>query len=132
MSVGAPSALNEIVRIESPVQVFSRVTTRDVDLGEEVVIPSGARVLHSYGAANRDKRHFPDPDRFDITRNPVDHLGFGYGNHGCAGQGLARLEVHAVLKAMAARVQRIELAGEPVPALSNITRGFRNLPVRVS
>lgn len=126
----APSAFNEIVRIESPIQVFSRVTTREVDLGEGVVIPPGARVLHSYGAANRDERHFPDPDRFDITRNPVDHLGFGYGNHGCAGQ--ARLEVHAVLKAMAARVQRVELAGEPVRALNNITRGFLNLPVRVS
>uniref|UniRef100_A0AAU1ZPF5 Cytochrome P450 n=1 Tax=Streptomyces sp. NBC_00093 TaxID=2975649 RepID=A0AAU1ZPF5_9ACTN len=127
-----PSAFNEIVRVESPIQVFSRVTTREVDLGEGVVIPSGARVLHSYGAANRDERHFPDPDRFDVTRNPVDHLAFGYGNHGCAGQGLARLEVHAVLKALAARVQRIELTGEPVRALNNITRGFRSLPVRVS
>ncbi|WP_319336510.1 cytochrome P450 [Streptomyces sp. NY05-11A] len=121
-----------MVRIESPIQVFSRVTTREADLGEGVVIPSGVRVLHSYGAANRDERHFPDPDRFDVRRNPVDHLGFGYGNHACAGQGLARLEVHAVLKALAARVERIELAGEPVRALNNITRGFGSLPVRVS
>ncbi|MFC4504695.1 MULTISPECIES: cytochrome P450 [Streptomyces] len=126
-----PAAFNEIVRIESPIQVFSRVTTRDVDLGEGVTIPSGARVLHSYGAANRDERHFPGPDRFDVRRNPVDHLGFGYGNHACAGQGLARLEAHAVFKALAARVERIELAGEPVRALNNITRGFRSLPVRV-
>ncbi|WP_234390256.1 cytochrome P450 [Streptomyces sp. MMG1533] len=127
-----PAAFNEIVRLESPIQVFSRVSTRDVDLGEGVVIPSGARVLHSYGAANRDERHFPAPDRFDIRRNPVDHLAFGYGNHACAGQGLARLEVHAVLNALAARVRRIELADEPVRALNNITRGFRSLPVRVS
>lgn len=126
-----PAAFNEIVRIESPIQVFSRATTREVDLGEGVVIPAGARVLHSYGAANRDERHFPHPDRFDIHRNPVDHLGFGYGNHACAGQGLARLEVHAVLKALASRVERIELDGEPVRALNNITRGFRHLPVRV-
>lgn len=88
------------------------------------------RVLHSYGAANRDERHFPDPDRFDVRRTPVDHLGFGYGNHACAGQGLARLEVHAVLGPLAARVRRIELTGEPVRALNNITRGFRSLPVR--
>ncbi|MEU9267121.1 cytochrome P450 [Streptomyces sp. NPDC048251] len=126
-----PAAFNEIVRLESPIQVFSRVATRDIDLGEGVVIPSGARVLHSYGSANRDERHFPDPNRFDILRNPVDHLAFGYGNHACAGQGLARLEVHAVLKALAARAHRIELAGEPVRALNNITRGFRSLPVRV-
>ncbi|TPQ17528.1 cytochrome P450 [Streptomyces sporangiiformans] len=127
-----PSALNEIVRVESPIQVFSRVTTREVDLGEGVLIPAGARVLHSYGSANRDERHFPDPDRFDIRRNPVDHLGFGFGNHGCAGQGLARLEAHAVLKALAERVQHIDLDGTPVRALNNITRGFSTLPVRMS
>ncbi|WP_411152575.1 cytochrome P450 [Streptomyces sp. A30] len=126
-----PSAFNEIVRIESPIQVFSRVAVRDVDLGAGVVVPSGARVLHSYGSANRDERHFADPDRFDVRRNPVDHLGFGYGNHACAGQGLARLEVHAILKALGARVERIELTGEPVRALNNITRGFRSMPVRV-
>ncbi|GAA3768575.1 cytochrome P450 [Streptomyces phyllanthi] len=126
-----PSALNEIVRMESPIQVFSRVTTRDVDLGEGALIPAGARVLHSYGSANRDERHFPDPDLFDVRRNPADHLGFGFGNHACAGQGLARLEVHAVLKAMAERVERIELDGEPVRALNNITRGFAGLPVRM-
>ncbi|GAA3772896.1 hypothetical protein GCM10022403_005070 [Streptomyces coacervatus] len=127
-----PSAFHEIVRIESPIQVFSRVTTHEADLGEGVVIPPGARVLHSYGAANRDERHFPDPDRFDVRRNPVDHLGFGHGNHACAGQGLARLEVHAVLRALAARVRRIEPTGEPFRALNNITRGFRSLPLTVS
>lgn len=126
-----PSAFNEIVRMESPIQVFSRVTTREVDLGAGVVVPAGARVLHSYGSANRDERHFPDPDRFDVRRNPVDHLGFGFGNHGCAGQGLARLEAHAVLKALAERVEHIELDGEPVRALNNITRGFGRLPVRM-
>ncbi|MPY64732.1 cytochrome P450 [Streptomyces spongiae] len=126
-----PSALNEIVRMESPIQVFSRVTTREVDLGEGVLIPAGARVLHSYGSANRDERHFPDPDRFDVGRAPADHLGFGFGKHACAGQGLARLEAHAVLKALSERVERIEPAGEPVRALNNITRGFASLPVRV-
>jgi len=125
-----PSAFNEIVRIESPIQVFSRVTTREVDLGEGVVLPAGARVLHSYGAANRDERHFPDPDRFDVRRNPADHLGFGFGNHGCAGQGLARLEAHAVLRALAERVRHIALDGEPVRALNNITRGFSAPPGR--
>jgi len=126
-----PAAFNEIVRMESPIQVFSRVTTRDVDLGEGVVIPAGARVVHSYGSANRDERHYTDPDHFDIRRNPLDHLGFGFGNHACAGQGLAKLEAHAVFKALATRVERIELTGEPVRALNNITRGFSSLPVRI-
>lgn len=88
-----PAAFNEVVRVESPIRIFSPVTTREVHLGEGAVIPAGARVLHSYGAANRDERHFPDPSHFDIRRNPVDHLALGYGNHACAGQSLARLEV---------------------------------------
>lgn len=107
------------------------VTAREVDLGEGVVIPSGARVLHSYGAANRDERQYPDPDRFNVRRNPVDDLAFSYGNHACAGQCLARLEVHAVLKALATRARRIDLDGKPVRSLNNITRSFRSLPVRV-
>jgi cytochrome P450 len=127
-----PSAVNEIVRMESPIQHFSRVTTRDVDLGEGVVIPAGRRVLHSYASANRDERHYPAPDTFDVRRNPADHLAFSYGIHACAGQGLARMEAHAVFTALAARVRRIELDGEPVRALNNITRGFTHLPVRVS
>lgn len=127
-----PSALNEILRFESPIQYFSRVTTRDVDLGEGVVIPEGSRVLHSYGSANRDERHFPDPDRFDVTRNPMDHLAFGAGNHACAGQNLARLEALAVLRALVENVSTIELAGQPIRALNNVTRGFASLPVRVS
>jgi cytochrome P450 len=112
-------------------QYFSRVTTRDVDLGEVVVIPQSARVLHSYGAANRDERHFPRPDEFDVRRRALDHLAFSYGTHACAGQGLARLEAEAVFRALAQRVTGIELAGEPVRALNNITRGFAHVPVRV-
>jgi cytochrome P450 len=128
----APAAVNEILRMESPIQFFSRVTTREVELSGGVTIPAGARVLHSYGAANRDERHFPDPDRFDIRRNPVDHIAFGAGNHGCAGQSLARLEANAVFQAMAKRVGTVELAGEPVRALNNVTRGFSAVPLRTS
>lgn len=126
-----PSAINEILRLESPIQCFSRTLTRDVDLGEGVVLPDGARVMLSYASANRDERHFPDPDTFDVTRNPADHLSFSYGIHACAGQGLARLEATAIFTALAARAERLEPAGEPVRALNNITRGFAHLPVRV-
>ena len=102
-----------------------------MDLGEQVVIPAGARVLHSYGAANRDERHFPRPDEFDVRRGALDHLAFSYGVHACAGQGLARLEAEAVFRALAHHVTGMELAGEPVRALNNITRGFGSVPVRV-
>ncbi len=124
-------AFHEVVRMESPIQNFSRVTTKEVDVGEGVVIPQDARVIVSYGSANRDERHFEEPDRFDVARRRIDHLGFGLGNHACAGQGLARLEGNAVFRALAPRVRRFELTGEPVRALNNITRGFSRLPARV-
>jgi cytochrome P450 len=123
-------AFNEILRMETPIQNFSRVTTRNVDMGEGVVIPAGSRVIVSYASANRDERHFDDPERFDIRRSRMDHLAFGFGNHGCAGQGLARLEAHAVFKALALRVNRFELVGIPVRQLNNITRGFSHIPAR--
>lgn len=128
----ASAAFNEILRIECPVQCFARVTTRDVDLADGITIPAGDRVLLSYAAANRDDRHYPDPDRFDITRNPMDHLGFGVGIHGCVGQVLARLETVAVFRALSARVETIKLAGEPVRALNNAIRGMASVPVQVS
>jgi len=93
------------------------------------VIPAGARAVVSYGSANRDERHFAAPDRFDIGRRPLDHLGFGLATHSCAGQGLARLEGIAVFQALARRVQRFELAGTPQRALNNITRGYARIDV---
>ncbi len=124
-----PAAFNETVRMESPLQWFSRVTTREVDLGD-AVIPEGERVLMLYGSANHDERKWADPDRFDLTRNPVDHLGFGIGVHGCAGQGLARLEGHAVLLALADLVERFE-TGTPERRLNNRIRGLAHLPTTV-
>jgi cytochrome P450 len=103
-----PSAFNEVLRIHPPVQRFTRVTTREVTV-EGVEIPANQRVVVLFGAANRDERHFPDPERFDITRNPVDMLSFGRGIHHCVGASLARLESHAVLRSLAARVARFEL-----------------------
>lgn len=123
-------AFNEIVRIEAPIQHFSRVATRDVDLGEGVVVPAGARVLVSYGSANRDERHFAEPDRFDISRRPADHVGFGVGVHACAGQGLARLEGHAVFAALARRIERFELVEAPELALNNVNRSYRRIAMR--
>lgn len=125
-------AFNEILRYDPPVHYFSRVATRNVDMGEGVVIPEGARVAHSYAAANRDERHYPDPDRFDVFRRPSDHLAFDFGVHSCPGQSLAKLETHAVFRALAEKVTRIELNGETPRTLNNINRGFASIPVRVS
>jgi cytochrome P450 len=126
-----PKAFNEIIRMETPIQNFSRVVTEDIDLGEDAVIPEGARVIVSYASANRDERHFETPDRFDVLRKETDHLGFGLGNHSCAGQGLARLEGHAVFTELAKVARGFELTGEPSRELNNIARAFASLPARV-
>ena len=73
-----------------------------------------------------------DPDRFDITAESAGHVAFGQGAHACVGMGLARLEGAAVLSALVARVERIDLAGEPARKLNNLIRSFESLPVTVA
>jgi cytochrome P450 len=124
------SAFEEVVRFESPVQMFFRRTTEAVEI-DGVTIPPQARVAMLFGAANRDSRKWPEPDRFDVGRAPMDHVGFGYGVHSCAGQGLARVEAHAVLSALLDRVEVIHLAGPPRRHLNNVVRGLESLPVTV-
>ena len=86
-----PGAFNEVLRLHAPVHHFTRVATSDQDIGG-VALPAGTRVLVMYGSANRDERHYPDPDRFDVTRNPIDQLAFGRGIHLCVGHNLAKME----------------------------------------
>ena len=126
-----PDAFNEVVRLESPIRIFSRVTTSPTSLGG-TSLARGARIAVLYGSANRDPRQFPDPDSFTIDRgNAGEHLGFGHGVHSCAGQGLARMETHALLAAMTRAVARVELAGPAVRAANNLINGWQRLPVRV-
>ena len=99
----ARQSFDEALRLESPVTGFTRVTTRTAEIGE-IEIPAGSRVLLSYASANRDERHWDDPERFDIERPNASHVAFGFGEHACAGMGLARLEATAVLTALARRV----------------------------
>jgi cytochrome P450 len=126
----ATAAANEIVRLETPLQHFARVTTQPVTLSDGTILPQDARVLVSYASANRDERQFEQPDAFRIDRREKQNLGFGHGPHGCAGQGLARMELTAVLTALASRIARFEIAGPPERALNNISRAFRRLPAR--
>ncbi|WP_037683398.1 cytochrome P450 [Streptomyces cellulosae] len=123
-------AFEESLRLESPAQGFFRRTTQPVDI-EGITIPADTKVLLSWASANRDERKWERPEEFLVRRNPVDHVGFGYGVHGCAGQGLARLEAQAVLGALVRRTSSIELAGEPVRKLNNVIRGLASLPVTV-
>jgi cytochrome P450 len=89
-----PSAFSEVLRYYPPVHAWGRRVTRDVEI-EGVLIPQGSQAAILFGAGNRDERHYPNPDVFDVARNPADHLSFGYGAHSCAGQGLARMEGQA-------------------------------------
>ncbi|MFJ1980167.1 cytochrome P450 [Streptomyces albogriseolus] len=122
-----PAAFNEVLRYWAPVHAWGRRATADVTVAG-ADIPAGAQVAVLFGAGNRDPRHYADPDAFLVARNPVDHLSFGYGPHGCAGQGLARLEAHAVIDALARRVDRL-IAGPEVRVPGNTTRSIDKLPV---
>jgi cytochrome P450 len=125
-----PNAINESLRLESPIRGFTRHLATDAMIGD-VSIPSGSRVLLLYASANRDERKWQDAERFDVRRRASDHLGFGNGTHMCAGLHLARLEMTALLEVLVEKVARFEL-GEPVLALNNVLRGLASLPVRVS
>ncbi|WP_199796543.1 cytochrome P450 [Pseudonocardia dioxanivorans] len=122
-----PAAINEVLRLEPPIPLFARVLTRPY----RGLLGAGERVLLLFGSANRDERKFVDADRFDVRRNPVDHLTFGYGIHGCPGQGLARMEIQALLAALARRVSRFEVTAPPRRELNNMTRALASLPVAV-
>jgi len=122
-----PAAFNEVLRYWIPVHVWGRRVTKDVEI-DGAVIPAGAQAAFLLGAGNRDPRHYDHPDTFLVERNPVDHLSFGYGVHSCAGQGLARLEAHAIIDALARRVQRL-VVGEETRVPNNVTRSIDSLPV---
>lgn len=124
------SAINEAVRIESPIRGFTRVTTAEAQIGESV-IPAGARLLVFYASANRDERKWDEPERFNVRRDARDHLGFGFGAHVCAGMHLARMEITALVQALVRRIERFEI-GTPVLATNNVLRGLARLPVRVT
>ena len=124
-----PNAFEEVLRLESPLQSFSRLAMSDYDV-EGISIPAGSRVVVLFASANRDERKWEHPDTFDVMRNTSGHLGFGYGIHLCAGASLARLEGQAVLGALARRVERFEL-GKSTRKLNNVIRSLRTLPVTV-
>nr|ART36392.1 C579 [uncultured bacterium] len=123
-------AVDEAVRLGSPVFSFTRLTTQEHEI-DGFVIPQGSRVAMIYASANRDEREWEAPDTFNPRRPKVsEHLGFGSGPHMCAGRHLSRLEMEALLKAMVGRVNTIELLGETPRVRNNIIRAYASLPVR--
>ena len=125
------SATDEVLRWTCPTHFMRRTATTDTTLGG-AHMREGDKVILWYVSGNRDEAEFDNPDTFDVARDPNRHLSFGRGGpHLCLGLHLARLEVKAVLAALAQRVKRFELAGDPVRIRSNFTNGLRELPIRM-
>jgi len=127
-----PSAIEEVLRFSSPVQLDPRRATRPVELHGQH-IEANQIVVSWLGSANRDESEFAAADRFDIGRADNRHLAFGFGVHYCLGANLARLEAQVALKTLLARTRRFERAGEaPLPLHPSIVfRGVTSLPLRL-
>lgn len=126
----AGSAVEELLRYDSPVQLTMRTALEDATAGG-VEVPEGSFVILLLGAANRDPEAHPDPDRLDIERAPSAHLAFGQGIHFCLGAPLARLEAQVALRALS-RTGAMALAAEPEWKDNVVLRGVRRLMVQMS
>ena len=126
-----PAAVEELLRYEAPSPVQSRWVARDVEL-HGVTIPRGARISMLNGSADRDERHFPDPDRFDIHRDIDRQLAFGYGAHFCIGAAVARLEGRVALDETLKRYPTWEIDESRLERIHTSTvRGYTSVPMRV-
>jgi cytochrome P450 len=124
----APTAVEELIRYDSPLQMFERTATAPTSVAGHDLAP-GDKVAALLGAAARDPAVFAEPDRLDIGRSPNPHLGFGAGIHYCVGAPLARVEIAAALTALTARLPGLRLAGDPERRQEFVIRGLRTLPV---
>ena len=126
------SAVDELLRMDGPVQFTARATLEDVDFGDDVV-EKGSVVMPVLGAANHDPAHFTDPDTLILDRpNAASHMALGSGVHFCLGASLARLEAQVAIGRFVRRFSTIEYAGEPEWAPRISLRGMAKMPLRVA
>jgi cytochrome P450 len=125
-----PQLIEEMLRYDSPVQIVFRRTTEAVELSGRTILPN-AVVFILIGSANRDERKFPDPDRFDLSRDPSEHLAFGFGTHFCLGAQLARLEAKVALEELFASCPPFTIDLHRVERIKSVLlRGIKHLPMR--
>ena len=125
-----PSAVEELLRYDGPIQFVNRVAGSNVAIGG-ITIAAGETLMLMLAAANRDPAQFPEPDRLEITRQPNDHLAFGFDRHFCLGAHLARVEAQIALHELLTRFPNLTLASESLEWQPNpLIRGLRSLPVR--
>jgi cytochrome P450 len=122
-------AIEEMLRYDSPLQLFERTAREDVEVGG-VTVPAGRKIAALLGAANRDPAEFEAADTFDVGRRPNRHIAFGAGLHHCLGAPLARMELQISLPTLLRRCPRLELAGAPVRRQTFVLRGYATVPVR--
>ncbi|MDT0278205.1 cytochrome P450 [Blastococcus goldschmidtiae] len=123
-----PTAIEEFMRYDSPLQLFERTATEDVEIGG-ITVEGGQKIGALLGAANRDPAVFAAPDTVDVGRTDNGHITFGAGIHFCIGAPLARVELQASFGALLDRTTTFELAGEPVRRPEFVIRGLETLPV---
>jgi methyl-branched lipid omega-hydroxylase len=121
------TATEEIVRMATPVIHFRRTATEDTEI-RGVPIAAGQKVVYWYNSANRDEDHWKNPDTFDITRTPNDHVGFGAGGpHFCLGANLARREIQVMFREIHKRLPDLHITGQPAQLQSNFINGIKHL-----
>ncbi len=123
------TGIEELLRWVSPLIHFRRTATRDVHMHGHT-IKEGDKVVIFYPSANRDERKFVNPETFDVTRTPNEHLAFGIGEHFCLGANLARLEIKLIFEEMLRRLPDLEFDGPVRRLRSNFINGIKAMPVR--
>lgn len=125
------TALEEMLRFDSPLHLFERTATADTTIGD-VTVKAGQKVGAMLGSANRDDQVFANAQRFDITRTPNTHIAFGAGIHFCIGAPLARLEMNTSLPLLFEKFPKLQLAGMPKQRPTFVLRGYEEIPVTAS
>jgi cytochrome P450 len=123
-----PTAIEEFMRFDSPLQLFERTATEDVEIGG-ITVEKGRKIAALLGAANHDPAVFDAPETLDVGRTENPHISFGAGVHFCIGAPLARVELQATFGALLDRTSSLELGGEPVRRPEFVIRGLAELPV---
>ncbi len=124
-----PSAVEEMLRFCNPVHYLRRTAAADTELGGKR-IRAGDKVAVYYTSANRDEAVFAEPQTFDISRSPNPHVSFGIGTHFCLGAHVARLQSRLFFEELLSTFRTVELSGTPTRVRSNLTNGYRRMPVR--